>query len=380
MPVDIDKTDATKLLNDSYKACLQRPVLTCPIKSTVDFVMNGRNCLTYRYIMFTALLAKAVDQTVDILSLQAGDASGGAYDARSLASKVVYRFQATLLGNVLDGSNSDPLVNKPGRFMRLSPDNAAAGGDPKLSLQRLCEDLPEIKTSEQARECVDYIISLLLAEKKAREAQRQNFERIAADMSVFNVRTFMSDLLDQGFGGSALVLVTTALYHLQFPDEDYRIVAHPANQSGSSKRQFSDLDILYEDIPYMGTELKDKPFSASDVDHAAETAYNAGASSLLFVAGRQSTFASQPPTYFANTREKYAKKGMYVGVTSIDALMDTVLSSHMGANVIHLLDVIRGTAEDIGALEAQMWIYEHLAFTETQLRVAEPSSNGYPEE
>ncbi len=372
MPVDIDKTEATKLLNDSYKSCVQHPVYQCPIKNTIDFVMNGRNCLTYRYIMFTALLAKAVDQTVDILSLQAGDASGGAYDARSLASKVVYRFQTTLLGNVLDGSNSDPLVNKPGRFLRLSPDNAAAGGDPKVALQRLCEDLPEVRTSEQARECVDYIVSLLLAEKKAREAQRRSYEQVAADMSVFNVRAFMSDLLDQGFGGSALVLVTTALYHLQFSDDGYRIVAHPANQSGSSKRQFSDLDTFFEDKPYMATELKDKPFSASDVDHASETAYNAGASSLLFVAGRQSTFASQPPTYFANTREKYAKKGMYVGVTSIDALMDTVLSSHMGANVIHLLEVIRETAEDIGALEAQMWVYEHLAYAGAQPRAAEP--------
>ena len=72
--------------------------------------------------MFTALLAKAVDSSVDILSLQAGDGSEGAYDARSLASKVVYRFQASLLGNVLDGSNNDPLVNKPGRFLRLSPE------------------------------------------------------------------------------------------------------------------------------------------------------------------------------------------------------------------------------------------------------------------
>ena len=111
----------------------------------------------------------------------------------------------------------------------------------------------------------------------------------------------------------------------------------------------------------MGTELKDKPFSATDVDHAAETAFNAGASSLLFIAGRQSTFAAQPPTYFATTREKYAHRGMYVGVASIDDLMDMIFASHVNISAIHLLDVIRDTAESIGALEAQMWIYEHLA-------------------
>lgn len=360
MAIDIDKAVATKLLHASYKSCSQNPVTTCPIQSTIDFVLTGKNCLTYRYIMFTALLAKAVDPAIDILSLQAKDSSEGAYDARSLASKVVYKFQASLLGNVLDGSNSDPLVNKPGRYMHLSTDNAAAGGDPQKALQRLCSDLIKIQTKDQAKECVDYIVSLLLAEKRNRDVKNSQFETVAADMSVFQVRQFMSDLLDQGFGGSALVLVTTALYHLQFIDEEYRIVAHPANQSGSSKRQFSDLDVYFEGKPLMGTELKDKPFSAADVDHAAVTAFSAGATSILFVAGRQSSFASQPPTYFSNTREKYAKKGMYVGVTSIDALMDTVLSSHMSTSAIHLLDVIRDTAEEIGALEAQLWIYEHI--------------------
>lgn len=361
MAIDIDKTIATKLLNTSYMACLQTPVKTCSIKETIDFVMNGKNCLTYRYIMVTALLAKAVDSSIDILSLQAGDDSPGAYDARSLASKVVYKFQATFLGNVLDGSNSDPLVNKPGRFLRLSSDNAAAGGDPKKALQLLCTDLPKVQSSMDARQCIDYIVSVLLEEKSSRDAKKEKFDSVANNMSVFDVRKFMSDLLDQGFGGASLVLVATAIYHLQFPEDEYRIVAHPANQSGTSKRQFSDLDIYCGECPFMGTELKDKPFSSTDVDHAADTAFNAGAKSLLFVAGRQSTFASQPPTYFAKTQEKYAQRGMYVGVASIDALMDVMFSSHISVNVIHLLDVIRDTAENIGALEAQMWIYEHIS-------------------
>ena len=111
MAIDIDKSLAMKLLHESYKACSSAPTVNCPIKDTIDFVMNGKSCLTYRYIMFTALLAKTVDSHIDILSLQAGDTSIGAYDARSLASKVVYPFQKSMLGNVLDGANNDPLVN-----------------------------------------------------------------------------------------------------------------------------------------------------------------------------------------------------------------------------------------------------------------------------
>ena len=162
MAIDIDKSAATKLLHESYKACSNTPIVNCPIKDTIDFIMNGKNCLTYRYIMFTALLAKAIESKIDILSLQAGDASIGAYDARSLASKVIYPFQKSMLGNILDGANNDPLVNKPGRFLRLDKTNAAAGGDPTRALEQLCDNLPKVQDNLEARKCVDYIISMLL--------------------------------------------------------------------------------------------------------------------------------------------------------------------------------------------------------------------------
>ena len=127
MAIDIDKSAATKILNQSFLACAKDPVDTCCIQETIDFVMRGKNCLTYRYIMFTALLAKATEPKIDILSLQAGDRSDGAYDARSLAKDVVFRFQKSMLGNILDGSNNDPLVNKPARFERLRKENPVAG-------------------------------------------------------------------------------------------------------------------------------------------------------------------------------------------------------------------------------------------------------------
>lgn len=361
MAIEIDKSDAMKLLNEAYTICIRQPVKDCIIKDAIDFVMTGKNCLTYRYIMFTALLAKAVNPNIDILSLQAGDVSDGAYDARSLASKVIFPFQKQLLGNVLDGSNSDPLVNKPGRFLRLDRSNPAAGGDPKKALITLCDNLPKLTNDGDARRCVHYIVSMLIAEKTKRDARKKAFDDAVADMSVFNARAFLSELLDQGFGGAALVIVTKALYELIFPDGNYRILAHPVNQSGSSRRQFSDLDVYKDNEPFMGTELKDKPFESSDVDHAAETAFQAGASSLLFVAGRQSTFASQPPTYFTRAREKYAEKGMYVGVTSVDALIDIVFAQNMNMNAAHIFETASVTAESIGAIEAQMWIYEHMA-------------------
>lgn len=361
MSVDINRTTATKLLNNSLIRCTQAPVTTCLIKDTIDFIMSGKNCLTYRYIMFTALVAKAVNPDVDILSLQAKDKSSGAYDPRSLAAEVVYPFQRDLLGNILDGSNADPLVNKPARFERLRKDNPVANGDPKIALELLCDNLVRITDCQIAETCVDYIVSTLIAEKSSRDASRAEIESELQFKGVFEVQKFLDDLLNQGFGGAALVIATTAIYKIIFNENSYDIKPHPVNQSGTSKRQFSDLDVYRSGKPFMGTELKDKPFTSSDVEHAAETAFKAKSPSLLFVAGRQSTFAAQPPTYFLETKKKYAEKGMYVGVISIDSLIDMAFASHMDNNPVDIIHTITHTSESIGAIEAQIWIYKQLS-------------------
>ena len=361
MSIDIDHPAATRLLNDSFVRCCAKRVADCPIRDTIDLVMTGRNCLTYRYIMLTALVAKATDRDVDILSLQAGDESAGAYDARTLAAKVVYPFQMRMLGNILDGSNSDPLVNKPGRFLRLRRSNPVANGDPRRALNALCDALPTIRTSEDARACVDYIVSGLIDAMTRRNEERALISHVGGRMSVFDVRRFLSELLDQGFGGASLVLVATALYSLRFGGTEYAVVAHPVNQSGSSSHQFSDLDVLRDGRPFMGNELKDRPFSEADVEHAADVARSAGAKSLLFVAGRQSTFASQPPTYFERVRRRYEALGMYVGTISIDDLIDMTLSEHVDADARSIMTLVSETAERIGAIEAQIWVYERLS-------------------
>jgi len=360
MSLDVDKVAAMKFLNSSYLKCLHNPVHDCCMKETIDFILHGRNCLTYRYIMFTALVAKAVNEDVDVLSLQAKDDSPGAYDARSLAKEVVYRFQKTMLGDVLKG-NSDPLVNKPGRFERLRVSNPATGGDPKTALRMLCDNLPELKSCEDARSCVDYLMSSLIAEHVAMESKRDISNEAIGMTDLPGTRRFLSDLLDQGFGGSALVIVATALCRIMFNDRGFSVIAHPVNQSGSSKRQFSDLDVSAEGYPFLGIELKDKPFTSSDVEHSAELVLKSGARNMLFVAGRHSSFESLPRLYLEEVRTAYANRGMHIGVVSIDALMDIVFASSVGIDVRDVFDAICETAESIGAVEAQMWLYKQLA-------------------
>lgn len=359
MPVDVDKSAAAALLQSVLRHCRENPVVTCPISETIDFTFAARNSLTYRYILFTALTAKAVNPEVDILSLQANDDSPGAYDARSLCAKTVYPFQKLFLSDTVDGSNSDPLVNKPGRYPRLRPTNAAAGGDPQTVLALLCRDLPKVETTDVAKLCLGYLITKLL---KREEVEREKAIRFSIASEMANKRTaraLVDELIDQGFGGAGITIVASACLRAMFPrEESYEVIPHPMNQSGSSSRQYSDLDVLKYHKPWLGVELKDKPFTNRDVDHATKTAADAMAGALLFVGGRSSALGDQTNAYFSETRGYWMNRGLYVGVLSIDALVDFAFATR-DIDPQRFLSDLQVSAERMKAIEAQMWLYEH---------------------
>lgn len=92
MALSVDQLTAGKVLGQSYERVLAHPRTSCPIAETVDTTMKGKGCLTYQYILLTALVAKLVNPQIDMLSLQVDDVSEGAYAPRSLCKDVIYPF------------------------------------------------------------------------------------------------------------------------------------------------------------------------------------------------------------------------------------------------------------------------------------------------
>lgn len=356
MPRVIDKTEATDLLCRILSECQKAPVSGCPMKTAIDFLFNSKKTLTYCYILFTALTAKAVDPNVDIMSLQAVESAPNAYDARSFCSRVIFPFQKNFLGDVIDGSNADPLVNNPGRNARIDINNPAQGGNPKRALEYLCEGLPAIDTSEKARECLSYLITVLLKKKDLAQAEESALSEAVKNSDVLSVWNLIDQLLNQGFGGASLVLAASAMYRVLYPEAGgYSVLPHPVNQSGASSRQFSDLDVMDSGRPFIATELKDKPFNKNDIDHAVKTALRAEVSRLLFIAGRQSAFEGQTKSYFDSERRKWIGQGINIGVMSIDALVDFVFAT----KEICAPDIYKWLREDAKAIkhvEAHQWI------------------------
>lgn len=361
MALDVNQLDAGRVLRESFERVDSQLQATCPIAETVDITMRGKGCLTYQYILLTALVAKLANPQIDMLSLQVDDQSAGAYAPRTLCKEVIYPFQKQILFNALDGSNADPLVNKPARYLRLSKTNAARG-DGKIVLDRLCDALPTLTALSDVRDTLDYMMSKLVLTARENKKRKETVSSAVQDTNTQELYAFLSDLLDQGFGGAALVLASYALFLIQFPTEDgYSIIPHPVNQSGASSRQRSDLDIELNGKPFLGVELKDKPFTSDDVARASDTAMSSGLKSLLFVSGRHAGIASVP-TYFSEVRKRYASKGFSAGVIEIDELMDFVLASHpVGINATQILSAVYDCVSAIGGTaETQTWIYSRL--------------------
>ena len=300
MALDVNQLDAGRVLRDSYERVSNEAMTTCPIAKTVDLTLAGKGCLTYQYILLTALVAKLTNPEIDMLSLQVDDSSQGAYAPRTLCKEVIYPFQKQILSNALNGNNDDPLVNKPARYLRLAKSNAARG-DGRAVLNQLCDSLPALNTPKDVQDTLDYLMTKLLQIAKEKKERADAVSTSVKDANYKILYKFLSDLLDQGFGGAALVLVTYALFLIQ---------------SGSASRQRSDLDIEKNGSPFLGVELKDKPFTANDVARAADTALSSGLTSLLFVSGRHSGLPSVA-TYFSEVRKEYANKGFAVGVIEV---------------------------------------------------------------
>lgn len=361
MALDVNQLSAGRVLRESYERVKTHPQTSCPIASTVDTTMSGKGCLTYQYILLTALVAKLVNPQIDMLSLQVDDPSDGSYAPRSLCKDIIYPFQKQILFNALDGNNSDPLVNKPARYLRLAKSNAARG-DGKAVLYQLCDSLPTLTKPQEIQDTLDYMMSKLLIIANENRERENAISLSVQNMNVKELYAFLSDLLDQGFGGAALVLATYALFLIHFPIRNgYKLIPHPVNQSGASSRQKSDLDIELNGVPFLGVELKDKPFTADDVSRAADTALASGLNGLLFVSGRHSGISSIP-TYFSEVRKKYANRGFTVGVIEIDELMDFILVSHpVDINTAQILSAVYDCVFDIGGTaEMQTWVYSKL--------------------
>lgn len=304
----VEKKDAEQLI----RALFAEPKhLDDEIAKNIDWVIRGTH-KTYKYVLVNALLAKAVNEHIDALSLQAGDESSGAYDARSLCHSVLVPFERECVPNSLGNSN-EPFLNKPARFPRLTTDNAVRSGNDRKTLELVISILTTIKTSEDA---VKYLSSALHTMKCISDNYNDKFtidQTVAANFSnAQGVLTLISSLINESCEGEVCPLVVAAVEQLVSPE--YKVVPHKVNESGTSSNEVGDIDIYDENGICKSIEVKDKNFTKEDVEHAINKFKAAGVANSLFIYGPNANFDSVEVDQLA---ARYGRKGTYCAIVSI---------------------------------------------------------------
>lgn len=259
-----------------------------PKSSDIETVMLGKH-LTYRYVLFTNLLAKATNGSVNGIALQAGAPVTGAYDARSLCHNVVVGFDRDpeqLAGKL--GRSNEPFLNKPARYPTLSSGNAVRRGYDANILAICINILSNLRGSADARMALEDAVYYTM--------QRRSLVAEAApldgDAALHEVLTQFAELVvaQSNEGESCAIIGGLAFYFLvQSDGRDHEVRVHPVNQAGSSSRETLDIDIYITGQGLVHSiEVKDKPFTANDVDHAARKAQEAGLDRFFFMCGPQS--------------------------------------------------------------------------------------------
>lgn len=285
MAANIIKVDAEKILLSAFRArCTKKDL----ISSKITLVLQG-NHKTYKYVLINGLLAKATNEKINALALQAGAPIEGAYDARSLCHNVLVPFERDFLQSALGGSN-EPFLNKPARFTHLSDTNAVRKGDDKAILDLLIEIFNSIKTSSEAKSYLACALEFL--NQRISELNILNDSEIKYNPTLVEIYEFIFRFLEKSFEGEASAIVVGALekiYHSRF-SKDFKVIAHKVNQSGASSKEVGDIDILKDGNFYYAIEVKDKNFTSYDLEHAFKKIQAAGGSKGQFIYGPNAQF------------------------------------------------------------------------------------------
>lgn len=262
------KEDAQITLANAYSVALSANEMPkCRHKQFIDYVIDNTH-LTFKYILFTAILSKATDASINALCLQKKSELPGAYDARTVCHKVIVPFEMETLEKVLGGSN-EPFLNKPARFPELDKNNAVRRGNDQDILNALCDNLPTITSSADVYESLIYLLWKLI--KLRDEKKRQAIFSVPESANLHSkILSFIDTALDKSYEGEILTLLVAGVYHLLYNIPGAFVEVHPVNQCGASSHEISDLDIYINGALVSSNELKDKNYTESDVRHAAD--------------------------------------------------------------------------------------------------------------
>lgn len=310
MAITIDTKKAKQVAKE---ALMKRKLVQDRIGKNISYILRAFH-KTYRYVLVTALLAKATDERIDILSLQAQDNSEGAYDARSVGHDVIVKVERNYFPYSLGNSN-EPFLNNPARQPRMSMDNAVRGARDREILNLCIDTLSRIKTSKQA---FKYLCSAFSdMESISNEIQFKysveglNFKGNEHTQSILD---YIYLLTDEPKEGEICPLIVASIEQL-YLGNSFTVEPHKVNESGASPREVGDIDVFDKEKHLVSSiEVKDKDFSKEDVGHAIRKFMAAKLERSFFIYGKNVKWDKSPVYQLVS---RFGRTGHFCCVISV---------------------------------------------------------------
>ncbi|GAB3041267.1 hypothetical protein GCM10025298_33560 [Natronobiforma cellulositropha] len=252
--------------------------------SKIGEVLNASQ-LTYKYILVTNVIAKAVNPNIHYRAMQAQWVNPGAYNARSLGHQVLVEWEKEH-GERLGGSN-EPFLNKPARYPDFSMENSYRSEKAHTRLYELLERLEE-QTNSGEVDPVD-VLRHTVYEISQLDPQTVDFVPPKSEVPYEGLRSRVEEYLEKSGGGERLASVTAGVMKAHYTHtngEDYTIAAEHANVPDEFSKAAGDVEVFRDEELVRAMEVKDKPTERSDIQHAITKARENELPEYLYIVGQ----------------------------------------------------------------------------------------------
>ena len=237
---------------------------------------------TYHYVLPTQLLAKYTDHNLDCRSLQASFTSEGAFDARTIAHKVIVPFDK-LNYNVLGGSN-ESYVNNPLRYPAVTKDFRSQQKNQKDwdKIARILEKVQQLNNKENTRLFLETTLAVILNNLADAQVIYPSPSRISLSNTISLIERFSK----VRSGGDTIETLVAALFitvgnYFEIFDEIKRA---KINASDTSTGMSADIECWHDNQIMLGIEVKDKSLNLTQFESTIETSRANKITEILFIA------------------------------------------------------------------------------------------------
>ena len=245
------------------------------------------DCLTstiksYHYVLPTQILCKVVDPSLDAHSLQAAWGVAGAFDARTVAHKVIVPFDQQN-ERVLGGS-PEPYVNNPLRYPAVIPQYRAQQRN-KRDWDKLIAVLDLVEKTHD-RGFTESLFDQILVEIFQLLEQAQIVYATPNRISLNRTHVLLTEYLSERSGGHRIEAVATALFrtigqHFAIFDD----VRHgKVTAADASLGMAADIECWLAGRIILLAEVKDRTLTLTQLDAKLDSARAQRISEILFIA------------------------------------------------------------------------------------------------